>query len=361
MILSVVGARPNFVKMAPILKALKRRKIGHRLVHTGQHYDVRMSDLFFKDLEMPKPDICLGVGQGSPLMQTARILEAFEKQCLELKPRLVLVSGDVNSTLAAALAAAKSGIPVAHVESGLRSFDRTMPEEMNRMMTDHLSELLFVTEPSGRENLLREGVDEFRQHLVGNTMIDTLLEYRDRAVSKKTWQRYGLEAGAYGLVTLHRPSNVDDPVMLERLGSILREYGRTLPLLFPVHPRTRKNMESAGISWDPLNLVEPVGYLEFLGLMSQAKIIFTDSGGIQEESTALRVPCLTLRENTERPVTLTQGTNRLAGMDGKTIQKAYEDLMSRDFTGLAPVPLWDGNAAERIVGVISKWLAGAAA
>ena len=358
MICSAVGARPNFMKIAPVFLELKRRGMSQILVHTGQHYDAAMSDVFFDELGMPQPDVFLGVGSGSHAEQTARVMTAFEQVCMEREPGLVIVGGDVNSTLACALTAAKLAIPVAHIEAGLRSFDRSMPEEINRVLTDHLSELLFTSEPSGNDNLLKEGVPADRTHLVGNCMIDSLRLHLDSALARRPWEGFGLLPGHYGLVTLHRPAAVDDPASLGEFRGALREIGEVLPLLFPVHPRTRQRIEGRGLDWKPVRLVEPLGYVDFLGLMAKAQIVLTDSGGIQEETTALGVPCVTMRNNTERPITVEMGTNRIAGTTRSAIVAAAgEALSEKDHLGRVP-PLWDGSAAVRVADIIEKWAIG---
>lgn len=360
LVLCVVGARPNFMKMSPVVSELARRGIPHLLVHTGQHYDARMSQVFFDELGMPAPEVDLGVGSDSHARQTARIMVLFEELCLERKPTLILVAGDVNSTIAASLVAAKLGIAVGHVEAGLRSFDRTMPEEVNRVLTDHLSDLLFTTEESGNENLRREGIGEDKIRFVGNCMVDTLDRHAARAVAAAPWEKLGFEPGSYSLLTLHRPSNVDDDATLRPILEAVREVSRRLPVLFPVHPRTAQRIDGLGLQEDDsLRLLEPLPYLAFLGLMARARLVLTDSGGIQEETTALGVPCLTLRWNTERPVTLTAGTNRLVGNDPEAIRRAADEILAGSAAGLATgaparPPLWDGRAAERIVDAIES-------
>lgn len=356
LIINVVGARPNFVKMAPIVKEMKRKGLEQILVHTGQHYDRKMSDVFFTDLDFPEPDIYLKAGSASHAVQTADIMLKFEQVCLERKPALVVVSGDINSTLACALTAAKLQIPVAHIESGLRSFDRTMPEEINRIMTDHLSDFLFITEKSGLNNLIHEGIDPSKMFDVGNTMIDSLKEYLPLAKKQKAFQKFNLREGQYGLVTLHRPANVDNANVLIEIADTLANIDKELPLIFPIHPRTQKMMAQQGVSWGGIQLVEPLGYLEFLSLMSDAKIVFTDSGGIQEETASLNVPCVTVRENTERPVTVEHGGNIIAGCSGASIFRAYEKLMSQPLKPEKEILLWDGRAAQRVVDVIEKYL-----
>lgn len=353
MLCAVVGARPNFVKMAPVIVEAQRRGLPVMTVHTGQHYDRKMSDIFFEELKMPAPDISLGVGSGTHAEQTARIMVAFEKLCMEYKFRLVLLAGDVNSTLACALTAAKLGIPIAHVESGLRSFDRTMPEEINRIVTDHLCDLLFTTEPSGNANLLNEGIAPDKIHFVGNTMIDTLKLNLDHALVREPWKQYGCVPYNYGLVTLHRPSNVDDRRHAAVLADALREIGQHFPVIFPIHPRT---LSRGGDTWSNLGnvqIVEPLGYLDFLGLMARAQVVITDSGGIQEETTALGIPCVTIRENTERPITLTQGTNRLVTRQQAAIVDAV--LNAREQVTAQTPDLWDGRAAVRLIDVVERW------
>lgn len=352
MICTVVGARPNFMKMAPIILELRRRNISQLFVHTGQHYDEKMSAVFFEELGMPEPDIYLGVGSGSHAEQTARIMTAFERVAVKHPLELVVVAGDVNSTLACALAAAKLNIPVAHVEAGLRSFDRTMPEEINRVLTDHISDLLFTTEPSGNENLAREGIGPAKTHYVGNSMIDTLHTHLERALALSPWQEYGFTPHEYTVVTLHRPSNVDHPAVAQEIAHALDEIGQSVPTLFPMHPRTLERGREIWSATRHIRIVEPLGYLEFLGLMARAQVVITDSGGIQEETTALGVPCVTIRDNTERPVTLSQGTNRLVSARHAAI---VESVLSARQGANSRVPdLWDGHAAVRIVDVIEK-------
>ena len=353
-IVSVVGARPNFMKMAPIIAELSRREIPQRFVHTGQHYDEKMSKIFFDDLRMPAPDVYLGVGSGSHAEQTARVMTAFEPIVVETAPELIIVAGDVNSTLACALVGAKLGVPIAHVESGLRSFDRAMPEEINRVLTDHLSALLFVTEPSGEKNLAEEGIDSGLVHFVGNSMIDSLRTHREAALGGAPWLRFGAQEGRYAVLTLHRPSNVDDPVVAREIAEGVRAIARDMPVIFPIHPRTRKNTSDLWSSVEGLTVIEPLGYLEFLGLMARAAVVVTDSGGIQEETTALSVSCITVRTNTERPITVVEGTNRLVPPTAPAMIAAYRAGPKKD----ARVPaLWDGHAAERIVEAIEAWRA----
>jgi len=356
-LLAVAGARPNFMKIAPIMKVLAERseRFEPILVHTGQHYDQAMSDSFFRDLGIPEPDVNLGVGSGSHGEQTAQVLARIEALLIERRPDVVLVVGDVNSTLAATIAAVKLHIPVAHVEAGLRSWDREMPEEINRVLTDAVSRWLFTTEPSAQENLVREGIPEGRIHFVGNVMIDTLLAHRERARTLDTLDRLGLEAGRYAVLTLHRPSNVDSPEQLKQLFDVLGRLNDSLPVVFPVHPRTANAIAAnLGGAKPRLHMTEPLGYLDFLRLLTDAQMVLTDSGGIQEETTALGIPCLTLRDSTERPVTVTEGTNTIVGTDPVAIEEAIESLRSRpEVSGRRPA-LWDGKAATRIIDVLER-------
>ena len=355
-VLTVAGARPNFMKVAPVLRELRARPgFEALLVHTGQHYDSAMSDAFFRDLGIPEPDVNLGVGSGSHAAQTADVLRGIEPVLVDWKPAAVIVVGDVNSTLAATVAAVKLGIPVAHVEAGLRSFDREMPEEINRLLTDSVSRWLFTSEPSGGENLLREGVPAERIHFVGNVMIDSLRANLDRARALDVLEPLGLAAGGYGVLTLHRPSNVDDPEHLARLFAVLEEIHAELPVVFPVHPRTRASIaDRLGGRVPRLQTTEPLGYLEFLALLADARLVLTDSGGIQEETTVLGVPCLTLRENTERPVTVSEGTNRIVGNQPDTIRaEARKVLDGNGKRGRIP-DRWDGRAAARIIDVLER-------
>ena len=355
LICNIVGARPNFMKIAPVVHEMKRRGIDQFLVHTGQHYDRQMSAVFFEELALPTPDIYLNIGSGTHASQTAKIMIAFEKVCLEKKFNLVIVGGDVNSTIACALVAAKLNIPVAHVEAGLRSFDRNMPEEINRILTDHLSEFLFTTEESANLNLRREGLADESIHFVGNCMVDTLLKHVDVALSKCPWQSFDYEAGAYALLTLHRPANVDFEGTLRALLTVINEISQSSPILFPVHPRTSERILKWKIPVAPsVTLCDPLPYLSFLGLMARARFVLTDSGGIQEETTVLKVPCLTLRENTERPITTTIGTNRLVGLDPACIHQGVTEILSGQWPRGKTPPLWDGAAAIRIVDVIEK-------
>ena len=357
-ILCVVGARPNFMKMAPILDALHAYPELHPfLVHTGQHYDEDMSRIFFTELGLPAPDRDLEVGSDTHARQTARIMMAFEPLVQERAPKMVVVVGDVNSTLACSLVAAKLLVPVAHVEAGLRSRDRTMPEEINRLLTDQVSDLLFATSADAVDNLLAEGVAREKIHLVGNPMIDTLRRHLSAARARGAVERFGLTARSYALVTLHRPSNVDRVESLRRVFDALRSLSEQIPIVFPVHPRTRERMDRAGIRMTPgIHVMDPLGYLDFLSLMDQARFVVTDSGGIQEETTALGIPCLTLRPNTERPVTITEGTNRLLGEDPSAILTAAKPLIEGQFPAARCPKLWDGCAGIRIGNVLARYL-----
>jgi UDP-N-acetylglucosamine 2-epimerase (non-hydrolysing) len=365
----IVGARPNYMKMAPLVRAFAAQSElpPTVLIHTGQHYDVAMNERLFTDLELPAPDMNLEVGSGSHAVQTAEVMRRFEPLVDELRPCCVVVVGDVNSTLACSLVAAKKGIPVVHVEAGLRSFDRRMPEEINRVLTDQLADVLYTTERSAADNLLREGIGVGRIRFVGNVMIDSLVRHRARAIApgdtlaRAGWPRERIAGAAgYGVVTLHRPSNVDDTSALTEALSILREVARRLPLVWPVHPRARANIERFGLSPivadGAITLLPPQGYLEMLGLMANARLVLTDSGGIQEETTALAVPCLTMRDNTERPVTVDQGTNTLVGRNLERtlacVDAVFEDGGKR---GRTP-ELWDGHAADRIAADLTTWL-----
>ena len=354
-VLIVVGARPNFMKAAPLLRRLVAREHRCQLVHTGQHYDENMSGAFFRDLDLPKPDRHLEVGSGSHAQMTAKVMMAFEPVVQELRPDLVVVVGDVNSTVACTLVCSKLGVPVAHVEAGLRSRDRAMPEELNRLVTDCLADLLLTPSPDGDENLRAEGVDPSRVVRVGNIMIDALKHRFDHLAPSDIVERLGL-AGEFGVVTLHRPSNVDEPEVLHGIVAALEEIGGELPLVFPCHPRTR-----ARLAQEPnparLRLCEPLGYLDFTELVRQSRLVLTDSGGLQEETTWHRIPCITIRENTERPITITEGSNVLAGTDpAKITALAREALARRDADYRVP-ELWDGNTADRIVDAFESWQA----
>jgi UDP-N-acetylglucosamine 2-epimerase (non-hydrolysing) len=360
----VAGARPNFMKIAPLVRALRANgaKLAFKIIHTGQHYDHELNDVFFDELGIPAPDVLLRAGSGSHAQQTAKIMVSFEAACQKRRPDCVLVVGDVNSTLACAIVAKKLCIPVAHVEAGLRSGDMTMPEEVNRIVTDAISDFLFVTEPSGVRNLLNEGKPAGRIHHVGHVMVDNLLYQRDKLALTDTAtfesSALKLRLGTYGAVTLHRPSNVDTRDALERIGTTLRKVAQRIPLVFPAHPRTRGNLDKFGISLgDRVVLTGPLPYMDFLNLWKDAKFVLTDSGGLQEETTALGVPCITVRENTERPITVEQGTNVVAGTDPEEVRtEAFKILEGRGKPGRRP-NLWDGKAAERIVTILAGELA----
>ncbi len=360
-IIHIAGARPNFMKLAPILRAMQPfTDITSILLHTGQHYDTNMSDVFFDDLKLPRPDINLGVGSGSHASQTAQIMEQFEPVLRSESPDLILVVGDVNSTLACSLVAAKLHIPIAHVEAGVRSFDRRMPEEINRIVTDTLSDLLFTPSRLANDNLLHQGIPADKIHFVGNVMVDSLLAALSIAQLRGTLDDLGLQPQSYAVLTLHRASNVDDPQLLRALLSTIIDITHTLPVVFPIHPRTRNRLSETGldelVARSPgLLLVEPLGYLDFLCLLGSARLILTNSGGIQAESSILGVPCLTLRTNTEWPETIEQGTNRLVGIDRKNILKAVDDLNRNPVADPERPEGWDGHAAERITAVICRY------
>ena len=378
-IVFVSGARPNYMKIAPMIWAIRRLKqqgiadIPFALIHTGQHYDPQLFDVFFRELELPPPDYSLGVGSGSHVYQIAQVMERIEPLLEATRPDVVVVVGDVNSTLAAALSAAKLGIPLAHVEAGLRSFDRTMPEETNRLVTDTLSDFLFVSEESGRDNLLREGIDAGKIFFVGNVMIDSLHQSRLVWESSKIRDEMGLRHRDYGVVTLHRPANVDSPDSLREIMSALAKVAKDIPIIFPVHPRTRKRLEQMNGSAPNIRLrsgpieangiygLEPLGYHEFMALIAGARVVLTDSGGIQEETTFLNVPCLTLRHNTERPVTVTHGTNRIIGTSPAAIMEESARILNSSRPELSPPPLWDGGASDRILSVLCATLSRAEA
>jgi UDP-N-acetylglucosamine 2-epimerase (non-hydrolysing) len=353
-IVYVIGTRPNFVKTAPVIAALRKRlpEGRHTIVHTGQHYDRAMSEVFFEELGVPAPDHMLEVGSGSHAQQTARTMERLEPVLEAERPDLVMVPGDVNSTLAAALTAVKMQIPVAHIESGLRSFDRTMPEEINRIVADEFAEYLFLHSDEAVENLRAEGIAEERMHFVGNTMIDTLVALEDRFRAAESATKLGVEPGGYALVTLHRPALVDGELLGETVRR-LAELAREMPVVFPVHPRTRKKMEAIKSEHPGLLLSEPLGYVDFLSLIADAGTVLTDSGGIQEETSYLGIPCFTLRDNTERPVTIRAGTNTLLGLDPAAIAGIPAALAERPTEHPEPPPLWDGRAAERIADVVA--------
>ena len=351
-ILHVVGARPNFMKAAPVLRAIQNTGQKQTLVHTGQHYDVNMSDVFFQELKIPAPDVNLAVGSGSHAQQTAEIMARFEAVVQQRKPDVVLVYGDVNSTVAAALVCAKLSVPVGHVEAGLRSFDRTMPEEINRLVTDQLSEILFTPSADGDTNLLREGIAREKIHFVGNVMIDTLVRLLPLATQAK---KNGLPR-QYALVTLHRPANVDDPQMLRKILISMLALNKDLPVIFPVHPRTRQAIRQFGLETDGIRMTDPVSYLEFLALQCRATVVITDSGGIQEETTYLGIPCLTARANTERPVTVEIGTNILIGDDMEKLRTETLNVLNGQGKKGSVPPLWDGHASERIVSILATRL-----
>lgn len=368
-ILCVVGARPNFMKIAPIMRALNSEGSGlsAKLLHTGQHYDAAMKTSFFEQLKIPEPDVDLGVGSGSHAQQTAEIMKRFEPVLDELNPKVVLVVGDVNSTIACALVAVKKEVRVVHVEAGLRSGDRTMPEEINRVLTDQISDILFTTEKSAEANLTREGIGPENIHFVGNVMIDSLLFNLGRAVPIEATIASHLDSSievdlskGFGVLTLHRPSNVDDPVVLEQLLKVLSEISNKLPLFFPLHPRTLQRITDAGLDGlltaSAIYTLPPLGYHEMLGAMKGAKLVLTDSGGIQEETTALGVPCLTLRESTERPITVDQGTNTIVGVDPLKILECVNDVLKNGGKSGRVPELWDGKAAERIASILSGWI-----
>ncbi len=368
-LICVVGARPNFMKIAPLMRVFrdKRDRFEATLLHTGQHYDDAMKDSFFRQLSIPEPDIDLEVGSASHAQQTAEIMRRFEPVLDKSNPDAVLVVGDVNSTIACALVASKKQVPVIHVEAGLRSYDRTMPEEINRVLTDRISDLLFTTEPDGEINLMAEGIPPSSVRFVGNVMIDTLLANRKKAVpaaetlaTHPRARHFDAQGRGYGVLTMHRPSNVDDPEVLAQLLSTIVEISDELPIVFPVHPRTKARIErgrmDALLDRGNIALMQPLGYLELLGLMQEARVVLTDSGGIQEETTALGVPCITLRENTERPITVTAGTNTIVGSSPEKIRRCFRDVMETGGKSGRIPDLWDGHSAERIADAIEAWI-----
>jgi UDP-N-acetylglucosamine 2-epimerase (non-hydrolysing) len=363
-VINVVGARPNFIKVAPLMEAMKRREheFAPLLVHTGQHYDKMMSDAFLRDLDLPQPDVSLEVGSASHAAQTAAIMQKFEPVVLREKPDWVVVVGDVNSTLACALVAVKLGVKVAHVEAGLRSRDRSMPEEINRILTDQIADLLFTPSADADENLRAEGIPNSRIRLVGNIMIDSLVKYLEQARSSSIREQFGVVDREYAVLTLHRPSNVDDLTTFSRILHALAEIARRIPIFFPVHPRTHKTIMQLGLGQrveeiEGLRLIEPLGYLDFLGLYSGARLVLTDSGGLQEETTFLGIPCLTLRENTERPITVDFGTNVIVGTNPRRITEAA--FKALDGTATSPQittpPLWEGHTADRILSSLLEY------
>lgn len=360
-LLNIVGARPNFMKMAPILRALSSHPdIEWKLVHTGQHYDQRMSQIFFEDLQMPVPDIFLGIGSGSHAEQTGKAMIALEAVMLDYQPDLVIVVGDVNSTLAGALAAAKLHIPVAHIEAGLRSLDRSMPEEINRICVDSISELFFTTSTTARDNLIHEGIAPDKIHFVGNVMIDSLLTFMEKAQESTILEYLGVQPNTYGLLTLHHPENVDDQATLTRLLEVIAAISDKIPLVFPLHPRTQKRLEAFGLQSlldrsSRILVTAPLGYLDFLQVLSSARFALIDSSGIQEETTVLGIPCLTMRDNTERPETVTAGTNVLVGRHTKHIVEEVDRVLKGQVK-VGHIPdLWDGQSAKRIVDTIADW------
>jgi UDP-N-acetylglucosamine 2-epimerase (non-hydrolysing) len=359
-IISVVGARPNYMKVAPIHRAFQKYsdQVQHLICHTGQHYDVNMSKIFFEELELPQPDFYLGVGSGSHAEQTAKIMIEFEKVLIQENPDLVIVVGDVNSTIACSLVAVKLGIKVAHVEAGLRSFDRTMPEEINRLLTDQIADYLFVTEKSGIENLKNEGIPDEKIFFVGNTMIDSLVHYLPKIENSTILDDLSLKPREYIVVTLHRPSNVDNPENLVKIFNEFKKIAEKIKIVFPIHPRTKRTLHSANIDYEHPNilLIEPVGYISFIKLVKNSLIVLTDSGGIQEETTYLKIPCLTLRKNTERPITAEIGTNKLIGIEyNKIAEECFETINNPPKNSQIP-PLWDGKAAERITAKVIELL-----
>ena len=360
-IILVVGARPNFMKIAPLYDELKSREIPVILLHTGQHYDENMSKIFFDELGMPKPDIYLGVGSASHAKQTAKIMIDFEEVCLKEKPIMVVVAGDVNSTIACALVASKLSIPVSHVEAGLRSFDMNMPEEINRILTDRISDLLFTPSPDANENLLKEGISAERIKLVGNIMIDSLLNHSKKSEKRNIHERFEIKRGEYALVTMHRPSNVDDEEVLTEIIGAIDVISENIPIIFPVHPRTTKMISEFGvenrINRNPNFVIkEPLGYLDFVALMKHAKVVVTDSGGLQEETTVLGIPCITIRKNTERPITVEQGTNTIVGNSKEKIIKEWKNILKTGGKKGRIPEMWDGKTAQRTAGEIIEYL-----
>ena len=361
-VLNIVGARPNFMKIAPLMRQMKKdKRFIPSLVHTGQHYDTEMSHVFFQDLKLPKPDIYLGVGSGHHAKQTAKVMIDLEKLLLKAKPDLVIVVGDVNSTLAASLVVAKMHIPLVHIEAGLRSFDKTMPEEINRRVTDALSDYIFTTDKQANKNLLREGTLKSKIFFVGNVMIDTLKMLYPIAQACNTFKKVGVKKGDYALLTLHRPSNVDNKIILLKILQAMEMISQWMPVVFPIHPRTKQRIRSFRLNRYLLNpnfkVIEPVGYIDFLNLMMNSKCVLTDSGGIQEETTVLRIPCLTLRDNTERPVTINDGTNTLVGSDTDKIITLIRKILRGTYKKGKIPKYWDGNTSKRIIKILAKHFA----
>lgn len=360
-ILNIVGARPNFMKISPLMSAMQNSSfIEPILIHTGQHYDEKMSKLFFEELEIPVPEVNLEVGSDTQAKQVAKIMERFDEICMQYKPDAILVVGDVNSTMACSLVAAKLGIKVIHMEAGLRSFDRRMPEEINRLVTDSIADLLLTPSDDGTQNLLKEGVSSEKIHFVGNIMIDTLLHFLKKAEKSDIIEKLAIEKQGYVTATLHRPSTVDEPENLKSVIETLVEIQKDIKIIFPIHPRTRKNIDIFGLSEhvnssDNLILTEPLGYLDFQKLMSNSKFVITDSGGVQEETTALKIPCITVRENTERPVTITEGTNELVGFDMEKLLYFAKKAMSNNWKESKIPKYWDGNTAIRVVDLIENY------
>jgi UDP-N-acetylglucosamine 2-epimerase (non-hydrolysing) len=358
-ILIVVGARPNFMKCAPVIEQMLIKKIDFKLVHTGQHYDKNMSDEIFLDLEIPKPDYHMRVGSGTHAKQTALIMNGFEKICDEVIPKLVIVAGDVNSTLACALVASKKNIPIAHIESGLRSFDNSMPEEINRILVDRISQILFVTEQSGLNNLLNEGIDKDKVHFVGNSMIDSLLKVSKSINNDGVLDSFNIKRKRFCLVTLHRPSNVDGKENIKKVINILNILSKTMPIVFPVHPRTKKQLYSCKVPLsENIKTCDALSYKIFVSLLENAKVVLTDSGGVQEETTFFKTPCITYRENTERPITVQIGTNYLTGTDKINIIEVFKKIISGNSKSGSIPPKWDGNSGKRIVSIIDNYING---
>ena len=358
----IAAARPNFMKIAPLYHALNRdSELSPVIIHTGQHYDINMSDVFFQDLDMPAPDIHLGVGSGTHAQMTAQVMTAYEEVLDTNKPDLIIVVGDVNSTMAVTLTASKLGLPIAHLEAGLRSYDRSMPEEINRVVTDSLAEILWTPSPDADENLAKEGIPSSKVHRVGNIMIDSLERLRPRIENELIYQKFGFERHAYGVVTIHRPVNVDDPAVLEKVCAVLKRVSAKIPLVFPVHPRTSKNIQKHGF-WEALlnapglTLIDPLSYIQFMNLVFNCRLVLTDSGGIQEETTYVGIPCLTLRENTERPITVAQGTNRLCSWEN--VEQYVDDILgSESHTPHAAPDLWDGSTSSRVLQSLREFFA----